>query len=149
YARQACLMDSNAIEEALDDNNGFPMGRGPVEIEEHKRLPESWRKAIFRIRPVDRSAGVGHKKPILIVNRYDDAAGHEAFSAIISNAEMTGCFRVNTAPGQIRVRGIDVTERKRQRLVVGARSGLMRVLCFLLADGRRTRRRHLEPVLKL
>jgi hypothetical protein len=74
------LVHVHAIEEALDDNNRFAVGRSPVQIEEHKRLPESWRKPILRVRLVDRSAGIGDQNAILIVNWYDDAPGHGALS---------------------------------------------------------------------
>jgi hypothetical protein len=51
-----------------------------VEIEEHERFPESWRESTLYVRLVDRSAGVGDLEHILIVNRYDDAAGNAAIS---------------------------------------------------------------------
>src|SRR5947199_6795996 len=142
-------MHLDAVEKALDDNNRFAVGRSAVEIKEHERLAESWREPILRLGLVDRSTGIGDQKPLLIVNRYDDAAGHGSLSAVITDSEMTGGFRIHTALGEIRVRAIDEAERKRQRLVAVDRRGVVRVLYFALVDGRGMHRRHNEAVLEL
>ena len=69
-------MDLDAVEETFDDNNRRSVGHRPVEIEEYKRLPESWREPVFRMRLVDRSAGVGDQESVFVVNRYNDATCH-------------------------------------------------------------------------
>jgi hypothetical protein len=93
------LVHVEAIEEALNDNNGFAFGRGTMEIEKHQRFAESSGEAVPRLRLVDGSAGIGDQEAILIVNRYYNTALHGSLAAVVPDSKIPGDIGVNAPLG--------------------------------------------------
>ena len=57
-ATQSRLVDIETIEESFDENYGFAVIHGPVQIEEDQRFPEPGRKTISRFGLAKRSSCV-------------------------------------------------------------------------------------------
>jgi hypothetical protein len=103
-----------AIEEALHNDGGLALGYSAVKIEEQQRLSESCRESIARLRLIERSTGVGDRKPIFIVNRYHNTALHRASATVVTHPKIARSSRTDTPSIEVRVHAINLSEGKVQ-----------------------------------
>jgi hypothetical protein len=102
-------MHSERVKEALDHDDGARTHRyDPVEIEEHQRLAETGREAIFRFLPVDGAPGVRDQPTGRVVDGNDDPTAQKAAAPIRADAKRADRLCGQSSCREIRVTPIDV-----------------------------------------
>ena len=117
-ARQSRLVDIETIEESFDDNYGFAVIHGPVQIEEDQRFPEPGRKTISRFGLAKRSSCVSDKAAILTVNGYHDAPLHVALPCEETDPKVLCSFWTDSPLGKIVVVDVNILEPEGKRRIV-------------------------------